>query len=65
MGRMKAWYQEIVEADRSRLDFDYEYDHYNMTVIDNSVDRRPLTVVEINRAIDEAGKMDNSDVAIG
>ena len=65
MGRMKAWYQEIVEADRSRLDFDYEYDQYNMTVIDNSIDRRPLTVDEINRAIDEAGKMDNSDVTIG
>jgi hypothetical protein len=62
---MKAWYQEIVEADRSRLDFDYEYDQYNMTVIDNSVDRRPLTVDEINRAIDEAGKMDNSDVTLG
>ena len=65
MGRMKAWYQEIVEAERSRLDFDYEYDHYNMIVIDNSVDRRPLTVDEINRAIDEAGKMDNSDVTLG
>jgi hypothetical protein len=62
---MKAWYQEIVEAERSRLDFDYEYDHYNMTVIDNSVDRRPLTVDEINRAIDEAGKMDKSDATIG
>ncbi len=65
MGRMKAWYQEIVEAERSRLDFDYEYDHYNMTVIDNSSDRRPLTIEEINRAIDEAGKMDKSDVKIG
>ena len=65
MGRMKAWYQEIVEADRSRLDFDYEYDHYNMTVIDNSTDRRPLTIEEINRAIDEAGKMDKSDAIIG
>jgi preprotein translocase subunit SecA len=65
MGRMKAWYQEIVEADRSRLDFDYEYDQYNMTIIDNSVDRRPLTVDEINRAIDEAGKMDYADVIIG
>lgn len=64
MGRMKAWYQEIVEADRSRLDFDYEYDQYNMTIIDNSVDRRPLTVDEINRAIAEAGKMDNADVTI-
>lgn len=61
---MKAWYQEIVEADRSRLDFDYEYDQYNMTIIDNSVDRRPLTVDEINRAIAEAGKMDNADVTI-
>lgn len=65
MGRMKAWYQEIVEAERSRLDFDYEYDHYNMTVIDNSADRRSLTIEEINRAIDEAGKMDKSDVKIG
>jgi hypothetical protein len=65
MGRMKAWYQEIVEAERSRLDFDYEYDHHNMIVIDNSTDRRPLTIEEINRAIDEAGKMDKSDVTIG
>ena len=64
MGRMKAWYQEIVEADRSRLDFDYEYDQCNMTIIDNSLDRRPLTVDEINRAIAEAGKMDNADVTI-
>ena len=54
MGRVKAWYQEIIE--REQIDRDQDY---HMEVMYNQQARRPLTVDEINRLLAEATEIDD------
>lgn len=53
MGRVKAWYQDILEREREDLDR-----HYHMEILFNEQSRRPLTVDEINRLLAEAAEQD-------
>jgi hypothetical protein len=53
MGRVKAWYQEIVEREQDIRDGDY-----HMEIMYNQQSRRPFTVDEINTLAKEAAEMD-------
>jgi len=60
MGRVKAWYQEILEREQENRDGDY-----HMEIMYNQQSRRPLTVDEINQLAHEAAKMDKSTIDNG
>jgi hypothetical protein len=55
MGRVKAWYQEIVEREQDNRDGDY-----HMEIMYNQQSRRHFTVDEINLLLEEASNQDKT-----
>lgn len=61
MGKVKAWYMELIEQNP---EWGFDPPDYEMAIMDNSESRRSLTVEEINFMITEAAKMDKSNSKI-
>lgn len=58
MGKVKAWYMELIEQNP---EWGFDPPDYEMVIMDNLESRRPLTVEEINLIAVEASKMDKSN----